>query len=478
MSSSLGNTIPNNGTTPGSSGTQATLSTQGTTSQSNTLMSWLNPGTSRARGSNTQNGSQGVASGTSSGVGGQVRGSGSGGGGGVVGGGLGSGTGGVGGVVGGGVGGGSGTTAATATIPADALLAQYQNMDPATKAVVAQVANHLAVGIASASGAGAGNLAASTVATPPAPSFIFSKAKETTSDTLSREVVIHPCIAALSSVHALRIPLHLFTNKNLSLIARSSSKYLKKQTDGLGKSGTFLHAEHEDFGSEAGLSSALWKEAWSNYEGYLDSACEPGSGIAERWKGHYQDLSRRPTFEQDFAAILEFDIDQRILYFNNPFTYDTIVWHAKLGEAISKHHNQQSSKRIETLERRISQTNTAGRPSFPGSSSRFQPYQRPVRSSSFPAGSSGAPAAGICVICGAGSHSGRDCVARTTVKGRPVVARWDKGALRSVKDEKSYFCFWHNISTCAKSRDVCSGKHICSICGGNHGANSRTCLSA
>lgn len=370
---------------------------------------------------------------------------------------------------------GAGGSGASTTTPQAGLgsvtqiLAQYNGLDAQTKSLVANLAQTLGSGIALLSNPAlsATASATNTAVTPtPARTFIFSKAKETVADTLSHEVVIHQCIIDLGAVHGLRAPLHIFTNQNLLSISRSSSLYMKKQTDGHGKSATFLYVDHEDFGSEAGLSLVLWNESWVNYTKYVSEGSEPGSGIPERWGGHYRRLATRPTIEKEFPAILEFDIEQRVRYFANPFAFDNIIWHAKLDSTIASHHARESEKRFDVIERRLSSSvgSSSVRPGGTGSrdysqgQNRVHPYDagryRSSRPTSFQNGSSVSSAGGSCVICGVGSHSGKDCHERTTVKGRPVIARWDKGVLRSLRDTKITFCFWFNINTCTRPRDI------------------------
>lgn len=396
---------------------------------------------------------------------------------------------------GGGPGSSSSPSQAGVTGSVGQILARFNGLDSQTKTLVAELAQTMGGGLALLTNSA--TLATATNATATAPTvaprrFIFSKAQETVVDSLGHEVIIHPCIFDLGSVHGLRAPLHLFTNQILSLISRSSSLYMKKQTDGHGKSATFLYADHEAFGTEAGLDIVLWNEAWGNYAKYVAEGSEPGSGIPERWEGHYRMLATRPTIQKDFAAVLEFDIEQRIRYFANPFVFDKTVWHAKLESTIASHHASESEKRLDTLERRLSVPTAASSSRTGVISSRgysqsqarshpYEPYQSrssASRSSSFPNGSSVSSASGICVICGAGAHSGKDCHERTTIKGRPVIARWEKGVLRSLRDAKITFCFWFNINTCTRPRDVCIGKHECSICGGSHGANSGICTKS
>jgi hypothetical protein len=108
------------------------------------------------------------------------------------------------------------------------------------------------------------------------------------------------------------------------------------------------------------------------------------------------------------------------------------------------------------------------RPSPFSPSSSSSPQKKP-RSMGFSGGS--------CFCCGQSGHLSADCIATTTVAGRPVLAlatnAKSKHAL--LHPSRKTFCFNWARSTSCQFGDSCTNFHGCSVCGASgHGAH--TCV--
>ncbi|RDX48816.1 hypothetical protein OH76DRAFT_630510 [Lentinus brumalis] len=238
--------------------------------------------------------------------------------------------------------------------------------------------------------------------------------------------------------------------------------------------------------AEDDMSSDEWRDAWPNYLEVLREVCE--QDVYERFKQHYEFLSRQANFKTRFPGILRFDIAVRRAYFVNAKYQPFVVGSTRYCQELTQACSDQAVERMERLQERAGP-----------SSVRYHPYERGMPTSSggsgyrsdrgiagsgsrsFQGGRSSGSAGLLCLICGTSGHKADDCTRSKTVKGRPVYAVWAERKLRAEIGGRELCIRWNIRGPAGCQRGRCptasDGGHACSFCGSSsHHAASKQCI--
>jgi hypothetical protein len=79
-----------------------------------------------------------------------------------------------------------------------------------------------------------------------------------------------------------------------------------------------------NFIDEKKLTFTQFNQAYHNFLRCLDLCCEPGSGIVEEWKDHFERTVRDPNMEDKFKVYLYMDILMRQQLMVQPFIPDML----------------------------------------------------------------------------------------------------------------------------------------------------------
>ncbi len=280
------------------------------------------------------------------------------------------------------------------------------------------------------------------------------------------------------------IPLTACTTINLNAINDGSRAKGAKRGN---RSGVNLHVLDLDaFGNEHVMEAQDWREAWGNFLRFLPEICGPRE--TKRFRDHFEFLCQLDWFREEFAAVLEFDIRTRRIWFNAPadrkpfFQVGAATYVAQLNEIQLRNMNVRfsacpvQSNRFHpyapTTQSPIIHT---GAPSGRGGHGGQQHKQQP-----FPEGRASDAATGICLICAESGHHARECGRSTLRTGRPAYAVWSGGKLAAVSGRRQICASWNvgGSIPCKSSRcPKTGGCHTCSFCGSpDHPAASGRCV--
>lgn len=354
------------------------------------------------------------------------------------------------------------TTATTPLLSSLAALPSHDRalVDQLAKALAAQIASqgNTATGGANGTGSSTSQVAVPSLATKP----LFTFAAETHKASYERAVVIHPEISTLAG-YDIRPPLTLFSNHALQeLLANPASHRTKYRT----AKGNATLINVGAFGREENLGSEAWKECWKNMLQWQKEVSDVE--VYERWRNHFEVLSNLSYFQDEFDAILAFDIAERTTYFTTRFSYVAEVWWTRLTGVRQQVAAKASRDELQKIKADLLQ--------FAGpirtdrtSTVRHQPYPSQP----------GTAFRRVCLRCGRPNEIASECTHSTTVHGRPVITRYDPElkTLAAIDGDFDY-CFQFNFGGPAR----CGGNHSprvrdeCSVCGGDdHHAASGNC---
>ncbi|KAI0054978.1 hypothetical protein BV25DRAFT_1816265 [Artomyces pyxidatus] len=315
-----------------------------------------------------------------------------------------------------------------------------------------------------------GNLSREQTMSEAAPSTrtLYSEDNEVHVAQYLEQYPIHEEILLLAK-HGVRLPLTVFTNDALCKITQNPMSFRKKISV---ETGSACLLDTSAFGLEDDLSQHQWTEAWRAYKAFLSTPGIATEGVHDRWYRHYEAITGVEDFEANFRAVRTFDIEERVCYHSQPFKHnEAIYWRAydKICTGIALADLQEEK---EARERQASGSALCERRHTTSSISRFHPYddQHPRQS--------GKPSTGLCLVCGTTGHHVRDCSARVSIKGRPLVAKWDisKRTIVTISGNGEFCVYWN-----LKGPGGCHGehgtrsRHACSICTGDHHAASGAC---
>ncbi len=121
--------------------------------------------------------------------------------------------------------------------------------------------------------------------------------------------------------------------------------------------------------SEEDMAPDEWRDAWLNYLEILEDTCE--TVVHERFKQHYEYLSRQANFTTRFPGILRFDIALRRAYFVNAKHQSFVVGSARYCQELTQSCTDQAA---ELVERSYGPDHAAR-----SSPTRYHPYRYPGR---------------------------------------------------------------------------------------------------
>ncbi|KAF8064202.1 hypothetical protein FPV67DRAFT_1398580, partial [Lyophyllum atratum] len=121
---------------------------------------------------------------------------------------------------------------------------------------------------------------------------------------------IHPFILELAR-NKIPIPLTLFTSASTNRLHREATSI--KQISAYSANGTKTHVmDVSQFPDQNLMDIADWHEAWSRYKTFHTKHSD--AAVSARWHAHYDFLAGQDNFRANFAAILKFDIEERVNY--------------------------------------------------------------------------------------------------------------------------------------------------------------------
>jgi hypothetical protein len=240
--------------------------------------------------------------------------------------------------------------------------------------------------------------------------------------------------------------------------------------------------DSSSFPPETSLPPAQFNEASKNFINLLAHVASPL--IIERFKQHRDFCLSRKRFDENFQAILTFDIETRRIFFNTKTFFTEDAYKRRWEEIQMKVSQQKSDEAAANANREAARISAlVSRLEGSGSSNRYNPYPPKPKTDgthstsdgkSFRKGK-GAPSDGpLCLLCGQNGHKASDCTFTHTIKNTPVVCVWQDKII--LKSSSAVVCISHNIGRCTPGKHGTDIIHVCSVCGSKaHGASSKAC---
>ena len=276
------------------------------------------------------------------------------------------------------------------------------------------------------------------------------------------------------------LPLTACTNAAIRRLNTDSFKFkTTKWTDGEGQ--TKQMVDLSSLEPEHRLTPDLWREAWRNIFTVFEMTVDGGGispEVAKMWHDHYDWLCRQRDFNEVFASILEFDIDQRNQWWTSTEKFDIGVNSSEYRDSFRAVCDSNVRRALNSVHR--SAASSAASPAF-------HPYapssggERSFRGEGHSSGSrsrDGSRTPTTCLVCSATGHSARACSRTTLPNGRPAYCAWDRHAKKLVAaGTKRVVCILWNIRADNQPCGPNCGEHKCAFCGSaEHRASSRRCL--
>jgi hypothetical protein len=236
------------------------------------------------------------------------------------------------------------------------------------------------------------------------------------------------------------------------------------------------------FPPETSLPLAQFNEASKNFINLLVHVASPL--IIERFKQHRDFCLSRKRFDENFQAILAFDIEMCRIFFNTK-TFFTEDAYKRRWEEIQLKVAQQKSDEASANANREAACIAALISRLEGSSSnnRYNPYPPKSKTDgsgantdgkSFRKGKGASSDGPLCLLCGRNGHKASDCTFTHSFKNAPVVCVWQDKII--LKSSSAVVCISHNIGRCSPGKHGSDIIHVCSVCGSKaHAASSKSC---
>jgi hypothetical protein len=228
-----------------------------------------------------------------------------------------------------------------------------------------------------------------------------------------------------------------------------------------------------EFPDEADMDISKWYEAWNRFSAFIEKHAD--NNVKERWRRHFEFLKGQDEFENNFQAILRFDIEERTRYFTSPHSVDPTDYARRFAQLQLQVIQEQVNK-AQALATTFKTSPSSEK--FTNSSRRFTPY---VREKTFTSGSNTESSskpfrpAPLCFICKR-EHKVSACSETTTAEGKQTFAkRVDRQMVK--RDGGTPICFFFNAYSNKRCERSHADLHVCSFCGStDHGACTRKCL--
>jgi len=282
---------------------------------------------------------------------------------------------------------------------------------------------------------------------------------------------------------ARHIPLQAFTTSNAGKLARHTFHKTMTVTVDAGKK-TVLDVSA--FGNEEQISLADFFDGWRGYLEFVKPRCD--TIVWNSLSRYFRLLTENPLFENSFAAILKFDIEQRSRW---------IIKGGQLKESVMTELPGfialESAERIQSLQHELETIKKQGvryAPySVPSTASGGQPFRSAHNDGQQTQGgesrngsrqaSGGRDASSnratrkptVCLRCGDEGHHANACVSGTTRLGTLVTSAWNESARALFDRNNVKLCLMFNLSRCSNP-DPSHGAHTCSLCGLGHAAHT------
>jgi hypothetical protein len=294
--------------------------------------------------------------------------------------------------------------------------------------------------------------------------------------TNTQQTFIHAIPAQLLTMfqHRVYVPLSFFLIKSMERIRLERDiKSFKSLTKPI------RVIDASNFIDERKLTFTQFNQAYHNFLQCLELCCEPGSGILEGWKDHFERTVRDPNMEEKFKIYLYMDILMRQQLMVQPFIPDVLSKEYNECYAMA-HRDINDEHTAELVETKIA----ASRSSYSSNRDhRYQPYN--PTSSTNPSGFRSALGTGsgggnysfrnkdnqfsstrLCLRCGSkDSHISTNCDAKH-IHNHP-----DRKTNVSVRDRRLVFntdgaavCFKFNLQGSCNADPTRHPPHRCSIC--------------
>jgi len=236
------------------------------------------------------------------------------------------------------------------------------------------------------------------------------------------------------------------------------------------------------FPPEMSLPPAQFNEASKNFINLLAHVASPL--IIERFKQHHDFCLSRKRFDENFQAILAFDIETRRIFFNTKTFFTEDAYKHRWEEIQLKVAQQKSDEASANANREAARIATLiSRLEGSSSNNRYNPYPLKPKSDGSGANSDGKPFqkgkgassdGPLCLLCGRNGHKASDCTFTHSVKNIPVVCVWQDKII--LKLSSAVVCISHNIGRCSPGKHGADILHICSVCGSKaHAASTKLC---
>jgi len=226
-----------------------------------------------------------------------------------------------------------------------------------------------------------------------------------------------------------------------------------------------------EFPDEANMDMYQWYDAWHRFSDFIEKNAD--ESIKKRWKDHFEFLKGQDEFENNFKAILRFDIEERTRYFTSPHSVDPTDYPRRFAQLQLQVMQEQLNAQILAMSSKASPTSER----FPNSSRRFTPYTKDktfttTNSTDSPKSFRSPP---LCFICRR-EHKISACNETSTTEGKQTFAkRVDRQIVK--RDGGNPICFFFNAYSNKRCDRSHADLHICSFCGSaDHGACTRKCL--
>jgi len=167
------------------------------------------------------------------------------------------------------------------------------------------------------------------------------------------------------------VPLTLFTSTATKKLHMQDSM-LKKVTIYHRTDGTKQRIlDLSEFPDEADMDINKWYDAWHRFSAFIDKHAD--DNIKERWRKHFEFLKGQDEFENNFQAILRFDIEERTRYFTSPHSVDLTDYPRRFAQLQLQVIQEQIIKNQATA---TSYKTSPPSEKFSNSFRRFSPYSK------------------------------------------------------------------------------------------------------
>ncbi|KAG1717926.1 uncharacterized protein EDB91DRAFT_1090456 [Suillus paluster] len=282
----------------------------------------------------------------------------------------------------------------------------------------------------------------------------------------------------------LHVPLMLLTAKVMEKIHNDPSCIIMKKglvTDNPKKS----VMDTSGFPPESSPSPIQFYEAYENFMELLNRIA--GGAIQEKFRKHRLFCLSRKHFEENFSAVLAFNIETRRIFFNTKSLLTDAAYECCWNETLTKISRDKSDEAAANANREL-QRLMALMSHFEGSNSnnRYHPYQNSAKlkadataqlntdGKSFRKGKEILSNGPLYLLCGRNGHKASNCTFTHTIKNSPLVCVWQGKIM--LKSSSVIVCISHNIGRCTPGKHGMDIIHVCSICGSkSHAASAKSC---